>query len=177
MARKILIGLVVVVALFLGLVATRPSTFRIERSLSMTAMPHVVFGRVNDFHAWARWSPWEQLDPNLKRSYSGAPSGAGAIYEWVGNDDVGQGRMTIVESIRASKVGIKLEFLKPWQATNHTTFSFVPDRGGTKVTWAMEGQNNFMMKAATLFMDMDKMVGADFERGLNNLNRDTERAP
>jgi hypothetical protein len=177
MARKILIGLAVVVALFLGLVATRPSKFRIERSLTMPASPHVVFGRVNDFHAWAHWSPWEKLDPNLKRAYSGPQSGKGAVYEWVGNDDVGEGRMTIVDSTPPSKVGIKLEFLKPWQATNNTTFSFVPEGGGTKVTWAMEGENNFMMKAVTLFMDMDKMVGADFERGLANLKSDTERAP
>jgi hypothetical protein len=166
MLRKILIGIAAVVVLFVIIVATRPGAFHIERSVSIAAPAENAFVQVNDFHAWAAWSPWEKIDPAMKRTFEGAPAGPGAGYSWLGNDKVGEGRMTILDSSKPSRVSIKLEFIKPWTATNAVIFTFTPVADGTKATWAMDGQNNFGAKAASLFMDIDKMVGGDFERGL-----------
>jgi len=177
MVRKILIGVAAVIVLFVLVVITRPSTFHVERSIVIHAPPENAFAQVNDFHAWAAWSPWEKLDPQMKRTFEGAPSGTGAIYSWVGNDDVGEGRMTIQKSERPSLVSIKLEFIKPWAATNITTFNIARAAEGAKLTWAMDGENNFVAKAMCLFMDMDKMVGGDFERGLAALKTAAESAP
>jgi hypothetical protein len=158
------------VALFAVVVASRPSKFHIERSIAIAAPPERAFSQVNDFRKWVGWSPWEQMDPSMKKTFEGAPAGAGAVYSWAGNKKVGEGRMTIERSEAPSVVGLKLEFLKPWQATNATTFSFVPSDGGTRVTWAMDGENRtFGMKAFSLVMNMDKLVGRDFERGLASL--------
>jgi hypothetical protein len=176
MVRKVLIGLGAVVVLFVIFVATRPATFHLERSITMAAPPEGAFAQVNDFHAWGAWSPWEKLDPQLKRAYSGAPSGTGSVYSWAGNAEVGEGRMTIEESDEPSLIVITLEFLKPWTATNTATFTFAPAPEGTKVTWAMDGRNNFMAKAFCLVMDMDKMVGGDFERGLAAMKAAAEAA-
>ncbi len=154
---------------FFLVVVTRPAKFHVERSATIGAPPDTVFASVNDLHEWSAWSPWEKLDPQMKRTYEGPPSGQGAIYAWSGNDKVGEGRMTIERSEKPQLVGIKLEFIKPWEATNATTFTFSPSPEGTRVTWAMDGNNNFMGKAASLFMDMDKMVGGDFERGLASM--------
>jgi hypothetical protein len=170
MVRKIVIGtaagLAAGIAAFALVVATRPATFHIERSVTVAAPPENAFAMVNDFHNWAGWSPYEKLDPNMKRTFAGAPSGTGAIYGWSGNKEVGEGRMTIEKSDRPSQVLIKLEFIKPFTATNAATFTFAAIPEGTKVTWAMDGNNSFVAKALHMFMDMDKMVGADFERGL-----------
>lgn len=168
MLRKILIGVAAVVVLFVLVVATRPAAFHIERSIAIAAPPEHAFALVNDFHAFGSWSPWEKLDPNLKRSFEGPASGVGAKYAWTGNDDVGEGRMTIEKS-EPSRIQIKLEFIKPFAATNTATYTFVPSGEGTNVTWAMDGENGFMGKAFSMFMDMDKMVGADFERGLASM--------
>jgi hypothetical protein len=176
MLKKILIGVIALIVLLVIVIATRPADFKIERSATVAAPPAVVFAQVNDFHAWPAWSPWEKLDPGMKRTHSGAPSGVGALYAWEGNDDVGEGRMTIEKSVEPSIVGIKLEFIKPFAATNATTFTFTPDGPGTKVTWAMEGKNNFAAKAASLFMDMDQLVGGDFERGLAAMKAVSEGA-
>lgn len=170
MLKKVLIGLVVVVGILVIVIATRPATFHIERSQSIAAPAQVVFPLVNDFRDWPAWSPWEKLDPNLKRMHSGAPLGEGAMYAWSGNDQVGEGKMTIVESKPNRLIGIKLEFIKPWTATNKTTFTFSGSGDTTKVTWAMDGENNFMAKAFSMFMDMDSMVGKDFEKGLSSLS-------
>lgn len=175
--KKVLIGVAAVLGILLIVIATRPSTFHIERSTTMSAPPESAFAQVNDFRAWSAWSPWDKLDPGMKRTYEGAPSGAGARYGWTGNDKVGEGRMTIEKSERPSLISIKLEFIKPFASTNQTTFSFAPAGGGTKVTWAMDGHNDFMGKAFSLFMDMDKMVGADFERGLAAMKTAAESAP
>ena len=137
------------------------ATFHVERSLSMNAPPEAAFAQVNDFHAWHAWSPWEKMDPAMKRTFDGAPAGVGAKYAWVGNKDVGEGRMTIEES-SPSKIAIKLEFLKPFEATNTATFTFTKTPEGSKTTWAMDGNNNFFSKAMSLFMNMDKMIGPDF---------------
>jgi hypothetical protein len=163
---NIFIGITAVIVLFVLIVATRPSTFHIERAITIAAPPESAFVQVNDFHEWAAWSPWEKKDPGMKRTYEGPQSGTGAVYAWTGNHEVGEGRMTIEKSDKPAKVAIKLEFFKPFAATNAATFTFAPVPEGTKVTWAMDGQNNFMAKAVHLFMDMDKMVGGDFERGL-----------
>jgi hypothetical protein len=177
MARKILIGVAAVIVLLVLVILTRPSTFHVERSITMAAPPESPFAQVNDFHAWPAWSPWEKLDPQMKRTHEGSPAGVGAKYAWVGNDQVGEGRMTIEKSEKPSVVGIKLEFLKPWEATNATTFTFARAPQGSKVTWAMDGENNFMAKAASLFMDMDKMIGADFEKGLASMKAVAEATP
>jgi uncharacterized protein YndB with AHSA1/START domain len=176
MLKKVLIGVAAVVVLFVVIVATRPATFHVERSTMVSAPPEAVFAQVNDFHAWPNWSPWEKMDPGLKRTYAGAPSGQGSVYEWAGNDKVGEGRMTIEKSDKPSLVSIKLEFLKPFAATNTATFAFTPAAEGTKVTWAMDGSNNFMSKAFQLFMDMDQMIGKDFEQGLASMKTVAEAA-
>ena len=158
---------VVALVLFLAvLVGTRPAAFRIERSSLFEAPQTVVFPMVNDFHEWAEWSPWEKRDLGMKKIFDGPKEGVGAKYSWIGNKDVGEGRMTILDSDPPRRVAIKLEFLKPFAATNDTLFTFAPEASGTRVTWTMDGKNNFMAKAFSLFVDMDKMVGGDFEKGL-----------
>ena len=168
MLIKILIVLAVLLVVFALFVAMRPSEFRITRSAKIAAPPSAVFPLVNDLHQWMAWSPWEQKDPGMTRSYEGPSAGVGAGYGWSGNKDVGAGRMTITDSRPDDLVRIRLEFLKPFKATNTTEFTFTPAADGrtTNVTWTMTGHNNFMGKAFCLFMDMDKMVGADFEKGL-----------
>jgi carbon monoxide dehydrogenase subunit G len=176
MLKKVLIGVAAVVVVFVIVVSTRPATFHVERSTTVSAPPDAVFAQVNDFHAWPNWSPWEKMDPGMKKTFSGSPSGPGSVYSWQGNDKVGEGRMTIEKSDKPSLVSIKLEFLKPFAATNTATFSFVPAAEGTKVTWAMDGNNNFMSKTFQMFMDMDKMIGKDFEQGLASMKTAAESA-
>ncbi len=166
MFKKVLIALVVLIAGFAGFVASRPSEFHLERSASMQAPADVAFAHVNDFRKWAAWSPWEKLDPAVKKTFAGPEQGIGASYAWTGNDKVGEGSMTISAAQPSEKITIKLEFLKPWKASNITTFTFKKAGEGTSVIWAMDGQNNFMAKAASVFMDMDQMIGNDFEKGL-----------
>jgi uncharacterized protein YndB with AHSA1/START domain len=174
MLKKIAIGLLVLVFAFVALVATQPAHFHIERSASIAAPPELVFSFINDFRRWGAWSPWEKLDPNMKREYSGSPSGAGAKYDWAGNDDVGEGGMRIEESQPPSRVSLEIEFRKPWQATNQTTFSITPTASGSDVTWGMDGTSDFMFKAVGLVMNMDETVGKDFQAGLENLKRVAE---
>jgi hypothetical protein len=173
--KIILIGLAAVAAIFLVIVALQPSDFRIERSATMRAPAAAPYAQVNDFQKWRDWSPWEKVDPQLKRSYEGPQAGAGARYAWVGNKDVGEGRMTIVESRPGELVRIKLEFFKPFAAVNDAQFSFKPAADGTAVTWSMTGQNNFISKAICLFVDMDKMVGGMFEQGLAQMKAVVEK--
>ena len=170
MIKKILLGIVVVVVvlvvIFVCVVALQPSHYHIERSATMNAPAATVFAQVNDFHKWDGWSPWAKLDPTMKQSFEGAPAGTGAIYSWVGNSQVGEGRMTITESHPSDLVKIKLEFIKPWAATNATNFNFTSQGNQTNVKWTMDGDNNFVGKAFGLFMNMDKVIGTDFEKGL-----------
>jgi hypothetical protein len=170
MIKKILLGVAALLVAFAGFVATRPSTFKVERTATVQAPAEVAYGLVADFHSWGQWSPWEKLDPAMKKTFSGAPSGEGAGYAWVGNKDVGEGAMTITLAHPSDQIVIRLEFKKPFEATNKTTFSFKPAGTGTAVTWTMEGENNFMGKAFSVFMNMDKMVGGDFEKGLASLD-------
>lgn len=176
MRKKILIALVLIVVGLVIVVATRPADFRITRSTTIAAPPDVVFAQVNDLHKWDAWSPWAKLDPAMKQTHEGAPAGVGAIYSWTGNKEVGEGRMTITESRPNKLIGIKLEFLKPFAAINTTEFTFTPEGNQTAVTWSMAGTNNFMIKAFGLFMNMDKMVGGDFEKGLAKMKPVAEAA-
>ena len=169
MLKKIGIAVGALVGLLLIVVATRPADFTVQRSAVIAAPAATVHALVNDFHRWADWSPWDKMDPAMKKTIEGPPSGPGAKYAWSGNDKVGEGRMTIVDSRPGASVEIKLEFLKPFAATNQTIFTFQPEGTGTRVQWTMNGHNDFMGKAFTLFMDMDGMVGPDFEKGLASM--------
>jgi hypothetical protein len=169
MLKNIAIGVAVLVVLVIGVIASRPADFKVERNATIAAPPDVVFAQVNDFHAWAGWSPWEHIDPAMKKTFSGAANGVGAIYEWDGNDQAGAGRMTIRKSDFPGSIDLELKFLKPFPATNDTVFTFAAAPEGTKVTWTLSGKYDFKGKAASMFMDMDKMVGGDFERGLTAL--------
>ena len=176
MIIKILIGLVVVVGVLGGVVALQPSDFRIVRSAAIPAPAVVVFSHVNDFHKWAAWSPWAKMDPAAKNTFAGAPSGTGAIFEWAGNSKVGEGRMTLTESRPSDLIRIRLDFVKPFAGTNTAEFTFTPEGNQTVVTWSMSGKNNFIARAFCLFVNMDKMVGGEFEKGLENLKSVTEVA-
>ncbi|WPC05984.1 SRPBCC family protein [Pseudomonas benzenivorans] len=164
-----LIALALLLALLLTLVARQPDGFSVERSVSVAAPPEAVFAQVNDLRNWERWSPWAKRDPAMQKSYEGPPAGVGAVYRWAGNKEVGEGSMTLVESRPNQSIRIRLVFLKPFQASNEAQFQFAPEGEGTRVTWSMSGSNNFMAKAMHLVMDMDKMVGGDFEQGLAQL--------
>jgi polyketide cyclase/dehydrase/lipid transport protein len=177
MLMNVLLALAVLLVVLAAFVATRPGDFRIVRTRTVAAAPEVVHRFVNDFHNWPAWSPWEKIDPNMKRDHSGPASGTGAQYHWVGSKKVGEGRMTIVDTRPPSGVTIRLEFLKPFKATNTTQFDLVPSGGGTHVSWAMTGHNGFLAKAFSLFMNMDKVVGSDFEKGLAGLDAATAPRP
>jgi hypothetical protein len=167
-------GVAIAVAIFAVFVAIQPSDFRITRTGTVAAPAADVFGQVNDLHNWQAWSPWAKRDPAMKQNYEGAPAGTGASYSWSGNKEVGEGRMTITESRLNELVRIKLEFLKPFKATNTAEFTFKQDGQQTTVTWSMAGQRNFVLKAFGLFMNMDKMIGGDFEKGLASMKSVTE---
>jgi hypothetical protein len=176
MAANVVALLVVALVVLVIVISRRPAEFRISRTRRMDAPPDVVHAWVNDFQKWPSWSPWEKLDPNMKREIAGGP-GTGATYFWSGNSKAGEGRMTITDSQPAKGVTLRLEFVKPWKSTSTTHFSFEPDGPGTHVVWAMTGEHNFVTKAMCLFMDMDKMVGPDFERGLVSLDEVTAAKP
>lgn len=170
----ILIGIGVLLAIFFVIVAMQPGEFAIERSTSISALPTKVFPLVNNLRMWALWSPWEKLDPKMKREFEGE-EGAGATYAWDGDGKAGQGRMTIVVSKPTSKVDIRLDFLRPFKCTNDVKFTFKPEGSNTNVNWKMTGKNGFIGKAFCMFMNMDKMVGGDFEKGLAALKAEAEK--
>lgn len=169
MAKKILIVVVVAIVAFLGFVMTRPDTFHVERSATIAAPAAVVFPFVNSHKNFILWSPWEKRDPNQKATFSGPEEGVGATYHWVGNDDVGEGEMKITESIANTSVKSDLAFLKPFESKSVITYTLTPEGDGTKVTWGMDGSNGFAGKAMSVFMNMDKMLGTDFDDGLAKL--------
>lgn len=171
MIRKILIGLAALAVILLIVIATRPDDFRVSRSAVLPAPPATVFTQVNDLHKWEAWSPWAKLDPNSKITFAGPAEGAGSSMAWVGNEKVGEGKMTITESRPGELIRMRLEFVKPFEAMSETEFVFKPDAGGTLVTWTMRGKNNFMGKAISLVMDCDKMMGGQFEQGLDNMKK------
>ena len=170
----ILGALVAALGVLAAVIASRPDEFRIERSVSMAAPPDIVFGLVNDFHKWEGWSPWAKLDPGMQIQYDGPPSGVGAQYLWNGDKRVGEGRMAITQSKPNELVAVDLQFLKPFPAHNVATFTFAPDSAGTRVSWAMSGHSTFMGKAIGLIMNMDKLVGRQFEQGLASLRTQAE---
>lgn len=177
MFLKVLMVVAVIIVLFAIIVALQPSDFRVTRSAIMSASPPAVFAQVNDFHKWEAWNPWGKIDPAMKQTYEGAPTGPGAINTWIGNKEVGEGRMTITESRPADLIRIKLEFFKPFAATNTAEFTFKPEGNQTLVTWSMSGDKNFMAKAIHLFMNMDKMIGGQFDKGLAAMKSIVESAP
>jgi uncharacterized protein YndB with AHSA1/START domain len=153
-------------------------TYTVERSATIAAPPERIYEQIVDFHKWTAWSPWEEVDPDLQRTYSGAESGTGAVYSWSGNKKAGQGRMEIVEATEPSRVRIDLRFEKPFKARNDTVFSIEPEGAegtGSRVTWQMSGKKTFMTKVMGLFTSMDKMIGPDFEKGLRRLRETTEQ--
>lgn len=175
MFKKIALAVVVLVAAVLLFAATRPDSFRVQRSTSIKAPAEKLFPLIADFHAWGAWSPWEKLDPTMKRTHSGAPSGKGAVYAWDGNNEVGAGRMEIAEVSAPSRLSIKLDFSRPMEGHNTAEFTLVPKGDASEVTWAMFGPNPYLSKLIGLFLDMDKMIGKDFETGLANLKALAEK--
>lgn len=165
----ILGGIAAAIVLFLIVVAMQPAQFRVARALTISAPAAEPFAQVNDFHNWTAWSPWEKLDPAMKRVYEGPSAGTGARYAWNGNNNVGEGSTTIVESRPHELIRMKLEFLRPFAATNDVDFTFEPRGDQTLVTWSMTGKKNFMAKAVHLFMNIDKICGGQFEEGLANM--------
>jgi uncharacterized protein YndB with AHSA1/START domain len=175
MLKKIAVGLLVVILIICGLAMTKPDTFTVQRSTVIKAPPEKIMALISDFHNWPTWSPWEKLDPKMQRTFSGAPSGKGAIYNWLGNSDVGQGRMEITDITPPNKVVIKLDFIVPMESNNVTEFTLVPQGENTTVTWTMNGPMPFMFKVMNVFSSMDSMVGKDFDKGLLQLKAAAEK--
>jgi len=175
MFKIIAIVAVVLIVALLGFATTKPDTFRVQRSASIKAPPEKIFPLINDLHSWGAWSPWEKMDPAMKRNFSGAANGKGAVYEWEGNHNVGKGRMEITETSPPSHVVIKLDFIKPFEAHNIAEFMMGSKDDSTNVTWAMHGPTPYMAKVIHIFFSMDSMVGKDFEAGLANLKAIAEK--
>jgi len=171
------LGLVVValIAAVLIYAATRPDSFRVERSIRIQAPPDKIYPLIVDFKAWPTWSPWEKLDPAMKRELSGSARGTGAVYAWTGNKDVGQGRMEITEAVAPSRIVVQLDFIEPIAANNIAEFTLQPDGDATRVVWAMHGPSPYIAKLMGLAFSMDAMVGKDFESGLANLKAAAEK--
>jgi uncharacterized protein YndB with AHSA1/START domain len=168
--------LTIAIAIVLILAATKPDTFSVQRAAVVKAPPENIFPLINDFHQWASWSPWENKDPGMKRTFSGTASGRGAVYAWDGNKNVGSGRMEILDASSPSKIVIKLDFFKPFEAHNTAEFTMLPQGDATtNVNWVMRGPATFMSKVMQVFMNIDSMVGKDFETGLSNLKKLTEK--
>jgi uncharacterized protein YndB with AHSA1/START domain len=176
MITIILVGVAVLIGAALAYAWTKPDTFMVRRSASITAPPEKVFPMIDDLRAQSTWSPFEK-DPDMKRTHSGAPRGQGAVYEWDGNRQVGAGRLAITESTPPSKVVLLLEMIRPFSARNTVEFALEPSGTGTYVTWSMQGRQPFMAKLMGMFMDCDKMVGNQFEEGLAKLKALAEVPP
>ena len=175
MMKKLLVAIVGIVAVVLAYATTRPDSFSVQRTLAVNAPPERIYPHLVDFHAWDAWSPWAKLDPAMKTVYGGAATGVGATYEWTGNSDVGSGRMEITDVTPNDKVTVKLDFLSPMESHNTTVFELTPKGGGTEVRWTMSGPSTYLTKLMTTFVSMDKMVGKDFEKGLQQLKQVAEQ--
>lgn len=165
----------IAVAVVLVLAATKPGTLRVQRSTTIKAPAEQIFPLIADFHQWRRWSPYEEKDPAMKRTYAGAEHGKGAVYAWDGDKNVGSGRMEILETSSPSKIVIQLDFFTPFEGHNTAEFTMLPQGDVTHLTWTMSGCSNFMAKLMQVFMNLDKMIGKDFEVGLANLKKLTEK--
>ena len=175
MLKKIALAVVIILVVILGLAAMKPDNFAVKREITIKAPPEKIVALVSDFHNWGSWSPWEHLDPKMKRTLSGAPNGKGAVYAWEGNDDVGAGRMEITDVTMPAKVDIKLDFLKPFESHNTAEFTLAPQGDATLVTWNMTGPMPFISKIMSVFTSMDAMIGKDFEKGLANMKAVAEK--
>ncbi len=181
MIKKVILGLltliVSVVIIFCIVAAMQPADFKITRSATFNAQPERIFEQINNLHNWEAWSPWDKIDPEMKKTYSGPDSGPGATYAWSGNKEVGEGKMTIAESHPSQHIKVDLDFIAPFAVKNVSEFVLKPEGGQTTVTWSMTGKRNFILKAFSLLIDMDKHVGGDFEKGLTQLKPVVESAP
>lgn len=175
MFKTIFIVVIVTIAAILLFAATRPDTFQVQRAATIKAPPDKIFAQINDFNRWREWSPWEKKDPAMKRTQGATSSGVGATYAWDGNKDVGQGSMTIVESVAPSRVAINLDFVKPFEAHNRVEFTLESRGDATQVTWTMRGPVPYISKIIHLFFDIDRMVGGDFEAGLAGIKAIAEK--
>lgn len=176
MLKKLLLGLLAIIIVFLVIAALQPADFRISRTATIAAPPAAVFEQINNFQRWNAWSPWARLDPNAKNTFDGPPAGVGAGFAWAGNNKVGEGKMTITDSQPSERVVMRLEFTKPFVATNTAEFALKAEGNQATVTWSMAGTNNFMSKCFSLIMNMDKMVGGQFEQGFANMKAIVEPA-
>jgi len=176
MLKKILIALLAIIAIFLIVVALQPSEFHVERTATMAAPPATVFDQVNDFHKWEAWSPWAKLDPNAKITFGGPPSGTGTIMTWAGNNQVGEGKMTLTESRPNELVKINVDIVKPMEGSSTSEFAFKPGGDQTAVTWGMSGHQNFIAKAMCLVMNGKKMMSDIMDKGLANMKSVVEGA-
>lgn len=177
MLKKILVVIAAILIVFVVIVAVQPSEFQVSRTATMSAPASAVFTQVNDLHKWEAWSPWAKLDPAAKNTFEGPPAGTGAVFSWAGNNQIGEGRMTITESRTNDLIRFNLEFIKPMAGTSTSEFKFKPEGNQTTVTWSMSGKNNFIAKAMCLFVSMDKMLGGEFEKGLASIKSIVETAP
>ena len=175
MLTAILLGLGGFIALVLFLASKKPDTFRIERQATIGAPADRVYSFIEDFRRWTAWSPWEALDPGMRRTYGGAERGVGAVYEWQGNDKVGAGKMEIKSVEPNARVTIQLEFFRPWEARNIADFVLSPGSSGTEVSWAMSGPSPYMSRVMSVFMNLDRLVGKEFETGLAKLKTAAEQ--
>ena len=163
--------LVLALVAIVGFAALKPDAFEIRREAVIGAPPERVFALINDFANWPKWSPWQDLDPNMRQTLSGPPSGVGAVSNWEGNSKVGAGRTEITEVLPPSNIKMQLSMFRPMKAENQVEYMLSPVSGGTRVTWAMRGTNNIVGKIFSIFVDCDKMIGKDFEKGLANLKK------
>ncbi|MBD9358821.1 SRPBCC family protein [Methylomonas albis] len=175
MIKTILIVLVVILVALLIYAASKPDTFRVQRSIIIKASPETIFQLIGDLHNMQTWSAWEKVDPGMKRTYSGATSGPGAVYEWDGNNDIGQGRMEILETTPPVKITLRLNFIKPFPAENTVEFTLQAESGATRVTQAIFGPSPYISKVMSLVFSMDKMIGGKFEEGLAALKTIAEK--
>jgi uncharacterized protein YndB with AHSA1/START domain len=171
----VVVVLIAVVLIVLIVAATKSNVFRVQRSTSIKASPEKIFPLINDFHSWPSWSPYEKLDPAMQRAHSGAASGKGAKYAWEGNNKAGAGRMEITDTSPPSSITIDLEFNRPFKSHYTTVYTFEPHGDTTNVTWAMQGPSPFMTKVMSVFLDMDNLIGKDFELGLAALKAISEK--
>jgi uncharacterized protein YndB with AHSA1/START domain len=177
MLKKIALALLLIVLAFAGYVAMQPAVATISRSATIAAPPSAVFPHINDLHKWQEWSPWAKLDPNAKTTFDGPPAGVGAAFLWAGNREIGEGKMTIIESKPDENVKIKIDFAQPFASTSTAEFVLKPEGSGTNVTWSMRGKRHFLARAMCIIFNADKMVGGMFDKGLANLGKVATSTP
>ncbi len=174
MIKKLFALLLIAIVVVLGIAMTKPDHVEVVREARIKAKPEKIYPLIEDFHEWAKWSPWEKLDPAMKRTFGGPQKGVGATYEWEGNKDVGKGKMELTAAKPSSQIDVNLDFIEPFEGHDKVVFTLTPEGEETVVKWSMGGPANFMSKVMCVFVDMDKMVGGDFEKGLANLKAATE---